>query len=123
MAAGVLVGRKFTHQAATGMVITEQNKHQSQLGVHPATRHQRRVFHQHPDTEHQRRDHRGRADTAIELALHDLEAIDARLIRTHGVIDKQTRQIEQRSKPADNGNDVKRFEPEHGGFPWSGIRG
>jgi len=82
---------------------------------------QARVDQDHPDAEHQRGDHRRQHDAAIKLAFHDLEALPAGLVLAHRVIDEQAWQIEQAGEPADDGNDVQRFEPEveHRLNPWS----
>src|SRR5690606_22415369 len=65
-----------------------------------------------PDGEHRARRH----DAVVELALHHLEALDARRVARHRVVDEQARQVEQAGEPGHHEDDVEGFDPEH--FAW-----
>ncbi|MNV86716.1 hypothetical protein D3C71_1807690 [compost metagenome] len=94
------------------MVVADQQGHQGQLGVQPAAGgEQAGVEHQHPDAEHQGGDHRGAHDAAVQLALHDAEALAADGVFAHRVVDEQARQVEQAGEPADHADDMQRFDP------------
>jgi len=59
-----------------------------------------------PRAKNDRRQPAGRHNTVVKLALHYLEPVYPRLIRTHGMIDKQPGQIKQPGKPGHHGNDM-----------------
>src|SRR5690625_5841313 len=69
-----------------------------------------------PQSENDRGEHAGGADAPVQLALHDLESVPAGLIFAHGVIHEQARQIKQCGEPAHHGDNMKGFNPEHGGM-------
>ncbi|MCY1178579.1 hypothetical protein D9M73_189360 [compost metagenome] len=66
---------------------------------------------QQPDAEDEGRDHRRAHDAAVQLALHDHEALAAGRVLAHGVVNEQAWQIKQAGKPADDADDMKGFEP------------
>jgi len=55
----------------------------------------------------------GGHDAPVELALHDFEALAARRVLGHRVIDEQARQVEQAGKPGDHEDDMQRLDPQH----------
>ncbi|MCY1380371.1 hypothetical protein D9M69_681860 [compost metagenome] len=69
-----------------------------------------------PGAEHQCR-HGQEGGEAQQLARHQQQALTLRdrLGGHHRQVDEDARQIEQPGKPAGNENNVKRFDPEHGG--------
>ncbi|MNT19747.1 hypothetical protein D3C72_1550180 [compost metagenome] len=112
MAASVFAASEALELSATHMVVTDQQDHEGELGMHPALAEKaRRQAHQ-PDTEDQGGNHRGQHDAAVQLAFHGYEAFLANTVLALRMVDKQARQVEQPGKPADHADDMQRFDPE-----------
>src|SRR5450830_1692179 len=67
-----------------------------------------------PDAQRQRHRHQDAAE-AVQLARHQQQAGSGRGLRLHGEIDENPGQIKQARKPGGDEDDVKGFNPEHGG--------
>jgi hypothetical protein len=65
---------------------------------------------QQPGAKNDSQNRRWRHDVPEQFPFHDNEAILAKLIFTHGVIDEQTGQIENPAKPANYPDDMKGFK-------------
>src|SRR5450830_291024 len=88
---------ELLQQRAAGMVIADRQHHQGQLGMQPASL--EAVTEPQPHAQHQRHRHQDAAE-AVQLARHQQQAGSGRGLRLHGQVDE---------------NDVKGFNPEHGG--------
>src|SRR5690606_24059553 len=91
MAAPVAIMLEVSQQFATIQVISDQHQHQCQLGMQPAARNT--IPQPEPQAEDHGQHRARRHDAIVELTLHNLETLDTRLVFTHRMIDKQTRQI------------------------------
>ncbi len=115
MAVGILP--ELLHQHAAPDVVGDQQHHQQQLEVHPAGGVGLGVHGDHPDAEGGG-DHRaGGHDAPEQLALHDLEALIARLVTGLGVVDEQPRQVEQAREPGHHEDHVQGLGPQVGAHP------
>ncbi|MNF91780.1 hypothetical protein D3C84_743950 [compost metagenome] len=112
MAAFVFATGEALELRAAHMVIADQQHHQGELGVHPALAEKARGKAQQPDAEDQAGDHRWQHDAAVQLALHDHEALLADAVLALCVVDEQARQVKQAGEPADYADDMQRFDPE-----------
>ena len=91
------------------MVIADQQKHQCQLGMHPALAEKAGAEPQQPAAENQCGNHCRAHDAAIQLAFHDAESLFADRIFALCVVNKQAWQVKQASKPTDDADDVEGF--------------
>src|SRR5690625_1684365 len=90
--APVAVVAEHLEVKAAGDMVTDQYQYQRRLDMKPdgaeiiagCGSHQAK-------TKKQRQHHGGRADAPVQLALHDLEALDTHRVLRHGVIDEQPR--------------------------------
>lgn len=108
MVARVAVGGEQLDQAAAIQVVCDQHQHQHKFGVQPAAA--EAVAQPQPGAE-QQREQADRRDEAVQLALHQFQPRDLGRLGRHRMVDEQTRQIEQPGEPADDEDDVKRFNP------------
>ena len=108
----VAIAAKVQHQLAEPDVMRDQDGNQRELGMKPAAGNSVTQPEPHPEREGQHRARRH--DAEVELALHHLETLDADRVARLRVVDEQARKIEQPREPRDHGNDVQRFDPEHG---------
>ena len=99
------------------MVVPHHQQHRREFGVHPAiTRPQANAVTQpQPDPQRQRR-HGQDGGEAQQLACHQQQPLPLGQGAGchHRQVHKNTRQVEQTSKPAGDKNDVEGFDPEHG---------
>ena len=95
------------------MVIAKQKNHQQGFGVQPATR--EAIAEPEPEAQGDRANGNG-CDEFVEAARHaEQTLVFGRLLVGHGgQIHKNTRQVEKAGKPADDQNDVKGFNRQHG---------
>jgi len=98
-------------QLAQPQVMRDQDCDQRHLGVKPSAGDPIALPEPHAecDGEHGARRH----DAEVELALHDLEALDADRVGGQRVVHEQPRQVEQPGEPAHHEHDVERLDPEH----------
>src|SRR5215831_11527224 len=109
----VRVPCKISQKLPAPHVVGKGESDDCELRVQPGAR---EAEAHHPDAEHDGKKRARGHDAPVELALHHLEALAARCILGHRVIDEQARQVEQPRKPGDDENDVQRLDPEHGYF-------
>lgn len=114
MTAGIAPGTEVEHEPVAEAVVDEQQHHQTKLRVHPARTHVvLGIEADQPEAQKDREDCRRRPYSIDQLALHDDEAVTACLIFRHGVVDEQPWQVEDGRKPAHDGHDMKRLDPQH----------
>src|SRR6266852_434201 len=107
----ISVARKIGKQLAAVQMIGDQQDDDPELGVEPGTR--EAVAEPQPSAEGEGQQRARRHDAPVELALHDLEPLPARRVLGQGVVDEQTRQVEQPGEPSHHENDMQRLDPEH----------
>src|SRR3989442_2145234 len=110
--AGIAVGGEVAQQPTAPDVIADQERDQGDLGVQPA-RGAAEPAEPQPDAEDDGQDRARRHESPVELALHQLEALDRGSVGGHRVIDEEARQVEKPREPGHHEDDVQRFHPEH----------
>ena len=111
---------ELAHQPVTKHVVSQQGRHKTELGVHPALLKPGGLGQQQPDGHRYRHSHSRRGDDVGEPFLHQGVLIAERLLQFRrqflrfNVIDEQAHQIEEARKPHHDPNDVQGLEPEVG---------
>lgn len=130
MATHSRIGLELFEEDPAQVVVDEEQHHQRELGVHPGRAEV--IAWAAGDKPGAKRDGghcRGSHDAPEKFRLHNGEAVLAGLVFTHGVIDEESRQIEDGAKPADDGHNMEGFDPKHkvvsrrvGGAATAGLR-
>jgi len=116
MAVCVYPGLKFFQNSTAGMVVTHNQEHQGQFGMHPRIARPPTNANPPPQPNAQGDGrHRQQGGEPQQFSGHEQEpgVLCLGVFWHHGQIDKYSGQIKQAGKPAGHENDVKGFDPEH----------
>jgi len=95
--------------------LRDKDRDERHLGVQPAAGNAEAQ--PQPRSEHDGQDGARSHDAEVELALHQLEALDADGVGGQAMVDEEARQVEESREPRNHEYDVQRLDDEHCRLP------